>query len=179
MDGNTMKSLKKKKARVNAEFKVQVVLLVIYFVITIPIFCYVAVQSKVLEILAGVIYVPLTLGIIVLSVILRSKGWKKYENEFKETVAVKILDESFDSWKFEPQKGFTKEDFFATGIEPLNEITTFRSSDWIEGEYKGVTFCQADLYIVCKTTPGTSKESRETVIDGEMLRIYNKKYAKL
>lgn len=152
------------------------VLMVIYFAVTIPLFALAAVQSKTMEMVAGVVFVPLTILVISLSVVLRSKSLSKYEKEFIDNIVPKVLDESFESWNFEPKKGYTEADFLATGIEPHNPITTFHSGDRIEGNYRGNSFCQADLWIVCKTTIGTSKYKRETVIDGKMLRIHHDKY---
>ncbi len=178
MDENTRNELRELKKKVKKGYRVSVFLGVsLFLIIFIPVFALTAEMEDYLCISIVIAFLILYTLVLVIKIIpIYENRCKKYEATFKETVVPKVLNECFDTWSFQPEKGYTEEEFLETGIKPHRNILEFKSSDWLEGEYKGVAFRQADLMMTC-AADSTSRKSTETIMDGEMLRIHSPKYA--
>lgn len=178
MDENTRKELRELKKKVQKGYQVSVFLGVsLFLIIFIPVFALTAEMEDYLCISIGIVFLILYTLVLVRKIMpIYEDRCKKYEKVLKETAVPQILNDCFESWSFQPEKGYTEEEFLETGIQPHRNIIEFKSSDWLEGEYKGVSFRQADLMMTC-SADFNSKRSTTTVMDGEMLRIHNPRYA--
>lgn len=65
--------------------------------------------------------------------------------EYKDTFLPSMLNESFDNVKFEYWVGLTEMEVMQTSLYKLGN--RFESEDLLTGEYKGVSFKQADVHI--------------------------------
>lgn len=178
MDENTRNELIELKKKVQKGYRVSVFLGVsLFLVIFIPVFALTAEMEDYLCISIVIVFLILYTLVLVRKIMpIYEDRCKKYEKVLKETAVPQILNDCFESWSFQPEKGYTEEEFLETGIQPHRNIIEFKSSDWLEGEYKGVYFRQADLMMTC-SADFNSKRSTTTVMDGEMLCIHNPRYA--
>lgn len=178
MDENTRNELRELKKKVQKGYRVSVFLGVsLFLIIFIPVFALTAEMEDYLCISIVIVFLILYTLVLVRKIMpIYEDRCKKYEKVLKETAVPQILNDCFDSWSFQPEKGYTEEEFLETGIQPHRNIIEFKSSDWLEGEYKGVSFRQADLMMTC-SADFNSKRSTTTVMDGEMLCIHNPRYA--
>lgn len=178
MDENTRNELRELKKKVQKGFRVSVFLGVsLFLIIFIPVFALTAEMEDYLCISIVIVFLILYTLVLVRKIMpIYEDRCKKYEKVLKETAVPQILNDCFESWSFQPEKGYTEEEFLETGIQPHRNIIEFKSSDWLEGEYKGVSFRQADLMMTC-SADFNSKTSTTTVMDGEMLCIHNPRYA--
>lgn len=178
MDENTRNELRELKKKVQKGYRVSVFLGVsLFLVIFIPVFALTAEMEDYLCISIVIVFLILYTLVLVRKIMpIYENRCKKYEKVLKETAVPQILNDCFESWSFQPEKGYTEEEFLETGIQPHRNIIEFKSSDWLEGEYKGVYFRQADLMMTC-SADFNSKRSTTTVMDGEMLCIHNPRYA--
>lgn len=178
MENNAEELIQQLKKKVKNAHHLMIAVDVIYFVISFPFLC-----MKIEYMEEGLLYYVILGGYIIISflviffmVMRYDECCNRYGKAFKEAIIPEIMNSCFEQWEFQPEKGYEEEKFVETGIQPFTSIIEFKSSDWIEGVYKGVSFQQADLMIRCMGTL-TTKKDLETVMDGEMLRIHNPKYA--
>lgn len=142
MDENTRNELSELKKKVKKGHGIAVFLGTLLFGVTfIPLMTLISEKDDYIVISVLIVYLIIYTLVLVRKIIpIYENRCKKYESTFKETVVPKVLNECFDTWSFQPEKGYTEEEFLETGIKPHKNILEFQSSDWLEGEYKGMSF---------------------------------------
>ncbi len=97
------------------------------------------------------------------------KAKRKYADTYKQLISRPVLDSCFDNAQFEPDAGYPREEFRASGLLPIHAGHTYTSEDLITGTYKGVAFRRADIRI----THESGGKHKTTVVDadGRLLEV--------
>lgn len=86
----------------------------------------------------------------------------KYVKEFKNVLAVPVLQGMFEDARYYPERGFTENEFQMARLIRWRTDFRYGSEDLIEGVHRGIAFRQADVKITHTTGSG---KSRRTVVD--------------
>lgn len=99
---------------------------------------------------------------------------KQYVNNYKKLIAEKVLKACFENAWYNPEQGFSKEEFASAGVFSMKGRNfSYHSEDLITGTHSGVEFKQSDVRI----THRYQGRNRKTVIDvnGRLVRFNYKK----
>jgi len=141
------------------------------------------------KILIGIISTVVVIGFFILSIILnvRAVGYlgiilsgvigsalyapiKNYSAQYKETFVETELKNSFDNLIYQPFEGISKDIISNTGMMKMGNV--YDSNDYIEADYNGVHFKQADVSIAQQTRNG-----KTTLFKGRwMIFDFNKEF---
>lgn len=98
-----------------------------------------------------------------------SKARKEYTTTYKRLVSRPVLASCFDNARFDPDAGYTREEFQASGLMHITYNNTYASEDLITGSYQGCNFRRADIQI---THMSGGKHPHMVVdADGRLLEI--------
>ena len=101
--------------------------------------------------LAAVVILPIAVAILWW---IFSGRLKDYAKSYKSAVVDRAAQGLFDSYRYEPEKGYDKDEITETGLMSMGNI--YKSEDMLEGSYKGVDFRRADAYIAQLYSTGKS-----------------------
>lgn len=122
------------------------------------------------------IVISIVLIIVAVAVFLiNNRKHSRYVEEYKTLLVKAELEVYFDKLAFYPESGFSKE-----MIKSLNVISTgniFRSEDYMSGEYNGVPFESAEVYIADKTNDSDGNSNTTVYFKGRwMIFDFNKAF---
>lgn len=101
-------------------------------------------------------------------------AYKQYVKNYKKLIAEKVLKACFENASYNPEQGFSREEFAIAGVFSMKGRNFgYHSEDLITGTHSGVEFKQSDVSVTHRV-PG---KNRRTVIDvdGRLVRFYYKK----
>lgn len=82
------------------------------------------------------------------------KARMKYARAYKQRIAEPVLRSCLDTVRYSPEQGFPKKEFIDIGVMAVaHTMKSYRSEDFIEGEYEGVAFRQSDVKIKFEDIP--------------------------
>ncbi len=115
--------------------------------VLIPLWVFLGVVILSLPLTDGLL--PVWLGVMAVSAIaygvFYSRFRRRYIRNYKSMAVKACLESTYDALDYQPKKGFAEKDIADLGCMTMGNM--FESEDWFSGEYDGVRFQSADVYI--------------------------------
>ncbi|MBO4789214.1 MAG: hypothetical protein J5531_09970 [Lachnospiraceae bacterium] len=111
--------------------------------------------------LYGTIWFPagllLMIGALIFMIVTSVTLNKKYRGMYKETMVNRVAREYFSRYEYHPEKGFSRDYLRSLGIMSFGN--EYNSEDMLQGEFNGVSFTRADVYIADTSTDSDGNSS--------------------
>ena len=130
--------------------------------------------------LYGTIWFPagllLMIGALIFMIVTSVTLNKKYRGMYKETMVNRVAGEYFSRYEYHPEKGFARDYLRSLGIMSFGN--EYNSEDMLQGEFNGVSFTRADVYIADTSTDSDGNSSTTVYFRGQWLEFTpNKQFA--
>ncbi len=133
--------------------------------------CLVGIAVTILLFKSGLFLIGIGICVIglVLLIITAATLNKEYRQKYKQTLVNRVAKEYFEEYKYEPDKGFSRD--YLRNMNIMMFGSDYKSEDLLTAVYDGVMFRRADVYIADTTTDSQGNSTTYVYFRGQWIEF--------